>query len=99
VLNRVLKLTRQYHRLTQSELADRLGISKSYVCEIEANKKTPTLDLMERYAAEFRVPASTFLLFSEKLSGGHESAAATRANKLLKFLEWAGDEEDERASS
>ncbi|MGH6876906.1 MAG: helix-turn-helix domain-containing protein, partial [Rhizomicrobium sp.] len=34
--NRALKLIRQYHRLSQVELADELGLSKSFVSEIES---------------------------------------------------------------
>ena len=100
MINRVLKLYRQYQRLTQTELADRLGISKSFLSELESGKKTPTLDLIERYASEFRIPASTFLIFSERLSGAPAAETKARVDKLLKFLEWAAsDEEDDRATA
>lgn len=95
MINRVLKLTRQYHRLTQADLATRLGISKSFLSELEADKKTPTLDLIERYAREFKVPASTFMMFSERLSGSPVSGSKAHADKLLRFLEWAASEEDD----
>lgn len=100
MINRVLKLYRQYHRLTQTALADRLGISKSFLSELESGKKTATLDLIERYAGEFGVPASTFLVFSERLSGAPPSETKARVEKFLKFLEWAAsDEEDDRATA
>jgi transcriptional regulator with XRE-family HTH domain len=99
MINRVLKLTRQYHRLTQADLAARLGISKSFLSELEAEKKAPTLDLIGRYAREFKLPASTFLMFSERLDGAPASGSKAHADKLLRFLEWAASEEDEERAT
>lgn len=39
MINRALKTIRLYHNLKQSELADNLCISKSYLSEIESGKK------------------------------------------------------------
>lgn len=100
MINRVLKLLRQYHRMTQVELADRLGISKSFLSELEAAKKTPSLELIERYAREFRIAPSTLLVMSERLGGAPESESKARAEKLIQFLEWvAAGEEHDRASA
>jgi transcriptional regulator with XRE-family HTH domain len=96
MIHRALKLARQFHRLTQSETADRLGVSKSFLSEIESGKKTPTLDLLDKYAKEFGIPASTLLLFVENSEHPAEAAKQRPARKILKFLEWASDEEIER---
>ena len=46
MLNQALKLLRTYHQFTQIELAKRLGISNSYLSELEKGDKTPGLDLL-----------------------------------------------------
>lgn len=94
MINRVLKLIRQFHRLSQTDLAQRLEISKPFLSQIESGKKRPTLELIERYAQEFQIPASTLMMFAEKLSGSAQSISKGRVNTLLKFLEWAAEDED-----
>jgi transcriptional regulator with XRE-family HTH domain len=37
--------------LTQQELADKIGISKSHVCDIENNKKLPSVKVLLHLAA------------------------------------------------
>lgn len=96
MLHRALKLARQYHRLSQSELAEKLQISKSFLSEIESGKKSPTLDLIDRYSRHFHIPASTLVLIGERLNGAPKQLPARRADQLLRFLEWAvSDDEDE----
>jgi len=67
MLHKPLKLMRIFHELTQKELADKLGISKSHLSEIEAGKKIPTIALLNRYTEIFEVPVSSIFLFSENL--------------------------------
>ena len=92
MINRALKLTRQFHRLSQGEAAARLEISKSFLSEIEAGKKAPTLDLLNRYAAAFGIPASTLLLFSENSDDPERAIKQKPARKVIQFLEWAADD-------
>jgi transcriptional regulator with XRE-family HTH domain len=88
---RALKLLRQYHRLSQVELAKKIGLSRSFVSELESDSgKNPSVDVLERYASFFGMPMSSLLLFAE------ESAAPSRtertrvyaADKVLRMLEW-----------
>ena len=71
---------RVFHDLSQKELAEKLGISKSHLSEIEAGKKTPTLELLNRYSKIFDIPVSSILFFSENLNNH------TRAEKLKTFV-------------
>lgn len=73
--------------MKQGELADSLGISKSYLSEIERGEKKVSLDVLNKYAVTFDVPASTFLSFMEALEGESEARRA-RAEKLLSVLSW-----------
>jgi transcriptional regulator with XRE-family HTH domain len=90
--NRALKLIREYHRLSRTELAAKVGLSKSYVSELERGKK-PTIDVIERYAETFRIPVSSLMLFAEHSRDPdfHERSRAYAAEKVLKMLEWLRD--------
>jgi len=89
-LGRALKLVRSYHDLSQIELAQKLDISRSYLSEIEAGRKTPSMDLLRQYSHQFAVPLSTLLLVSEGFEDqtltGRLKKSAT--NKAIRFLEW-----------
>lgn len=80
MLNEALRLMRVFHDLSQKELAEKLGISKSHLSEIEAGKKTPTLELLNRYSKVFDIPVSSILFFSENLNNN------TRTEKLKTFV-------------
>lgn len=92
MLPEALRLIRVFHDVKQNELADRFGISKSYLSEIESGKKAPSVEIIEKYAKEFRIPASSILFFSEHLgdpASGQNLAAKARgviAGKVLNFL-------------
>ena len=99
MLNKALKIVREVHRMKQGELAEALGISKSYLSELERGEKKVSLDVLNKYASTFDVPASTFLSFMEALEG-ESDARRNRARKLLSVLSWTvgnehtKDEED-----
>lgn len=91
VLSKALNLIRNFHDLSQKQLAQRLEISKSYLSEIEAGKKQPTLRLLQRYSEVFQVPVSSILFLSEtlELNINVERASLSTSPKIqamLKFL-------------
>lgn len=96
--DRALKTIRLYHRVTQAELADQIGISRPYLNEIERNKKTPSLDILQKYAERFDVPLSSIMIFAERTQDtSADKARVFVADKVLKMLEWvAQGKEDER---
>jgi transcriptional regulator with XRE-family HTH domain len=69
MVNESLKLIRLYWGRTQSEMAGALGVSQSYISEMEKAKRDVTLDLLEKYARILRVPISSLLLFAENVEG------------------------------
>jgi DNA-binding XRE family transcriptional regulator len=82
---------RTYHQFTQTKLAERLGISNSYLCEIEKGEKQPSLELLSKYAAVFKMPVSSIMLFSEKIEEKRKPGGKLRimaADKILRLLEW-----------
>ena len=89
MIHDALRLIRSYHNLKQSELATRLEVSQSHLSEVEAGRKQPTLDLLEKYSRTFDIPVSSILLFSEKKG---DTTAERLENyvgqKTLKMLDW-----------
>ena len=92
MLSEALRLIRVFHDVKQNELAKRLGISKSYLSEIESGKKQPSIELVKRYSDEFGIPSSSILFFAEGLDTPSTSATAADkargiiARKVINFL-------------
>ena len=88
MLNEALRLIRVFHDLKQFELAERLKVSKSHISEIESGAKTPSLELIEKYSAEFRIPVSAIMFFAEELPSAKrgEKARTKIASKVLDLL-------------
>ncbi|TAK37904.1 MAG: XRE family transcriptional regulator [Lysobacteraceae bacterium] len=85
-----LRLVRSFHEVNQSDLAEALGISRSYLSEVESGKKTPSLDLLQRYAEHFDIPLSSLVLFSEH-AGESEKDLKVKAmlgQKAVAILRW-----------
>lgn len=67
MFGQALKLLRRHQGLNQASLANKLGVSRSYVSELESGNRTPSLDLLSRYAETFDVPVSSLVFFAEAL--------------------------------
>jgi transcriptional regulator with XRE-family HTH domain len=91
MLHKALRLLRTYHQFTQIELAKRLDISNSYLSEIESGDKPLGVELLQKYAEVFKIPASSILLFSENLGVDKKLSSKIRvaaAGKIVRILEW-----------
>lgn len=91
MINKALKLIRQFHKVKQSDLAAKFKMSKSYLSEIESGKKPVSFELIEKYSAEFDVQASSLVFFSESLSGNKgvsEKFRSAFSGKILEVMEW-----------
>ena len=89
MLAEALRLLRVLHDLKSSELADMLGISPSYLSEIESGKKEPTLALIRKFADVFKTTPGSLLFFSEELDKEREgkNPKATIRKKAIQFLQ------------
>jgi transcriptional regulator with XRE-family HTH domain len=99
MINEALRLIRVFHDLKQVEVANRLGISKSHISEIEKGSKTPSLELVERYSVTFKLPVSAIMFFAEELPNAKSgekvrSKIASKVIDILRFVESKADEED-----
>jgi len=92
MLSEALRLIRVFHDLKQADLASRLGISNSYLSEIERGKKEASIELVEKYAAEFKMPVSSIIFFSENMTNAGSASEKARksrgiiARKVVDFL-------------
>lgn len=90
MLNEALRLIRVYHDLRQTEMAEKLGVSKSYLSEIEKGIKNPSLDLINKYADYFQVPVSSIMFFSENINNkrAYEKARGAVAAKIIRLMQF-----------
>ena len=64
-LGNVLKLLRIANEMSVKDLATRMSVSSTYISEVEANNKKPSLDMLSRYSEALNVSKSTILYFDE----------------------------------
>lgn len=92
MLHQALRHLRKFHKMRQQELAAKLGISNTYLSEIESGTKAHaiTVDLLTRYAVIFDVSVSSLMLFSEQVNNDRrsEQIRVMLAGKLLRVLDW-----------
>ena len=92
MLGEALRLIRVFHDMKQQELAYRIGLSKSYVSELESGKRNPSMKVIQQYADAFGIPVSSILLFSENLKDSSnakriKSAIAGKVMQCLQMIE------------
>lgn len=92
-----IKQIRSQQSLVLEEVARRIGMSKPYLSQVENDKATPSLQTLEKLAAAFNIPVSSFFLdetFSchvirkdERQQVGYGSAENSASQqRLLQFL-------------
>ena len=92
MFGQALKMLRRSHDLNQVALAEKLSVSRSYISELESGNRTPSLDLLDRYADVFNIPVSSLVFFAEALrdpsdlSGRLEKAKGVIARKVIALL-------------
>lgn len=100
MLGEALRLIRVYHDLKQKQVAELLDVSTSYLSEIEKGRKTPTLDIVQRYSNKFGIPVSSIMFFAESVEGGTfdraRSIVAGKMLGLMQFLEARSEQVDAR---
>ena len=102
MIGETLRLLRIFNDYTMTEMSQKVGLSQSYISELENGKKQPSLEIIEKYATVFDMKPSTLLLFSETLeidqidNQDKKQRVARAGMRLLKILEKLGklDEEE-----
>lgn len=98
MLNEALRLVRVFHDLNKSQTADRVGLSRSYVTEIERGDKKVTMEVLEKYSNGFSIPLSSLMFFAEQVADPTtaDKARTFVAGKTLKMLDWIATVSAER---
>lgn len=87
-LSRALTLIRLYWGKTQSELAEEVGISQSYLSEIENGKKDVTVPVLRAYSDRLGIPMSSLMFFAEEVQASpSQRGRRIVAGKVLTLLE------------
>ena len=79
-----LKTLRSYNTLKQSELAKKLEISPSFLCEIEVGRKLPNLKLLKKYAEIFEISISDIFYLQDIIDNNLNALNG----KIFKIIEW-----------
>lgn len=89
MIGEALRLIRVFHDRTSKDMADDLGISRSYLSEIEHGHKQPSLELIGRFAKVLGTKPSVILFFADKIGEDleTESAHMKTRKRLIAFLQ------------
>ncbi len=85
-MSNALKLLRTYSDMKAGELARALGISNSYLSEIETGKKKLTIDLLKRYSEVFDTSPSAILAFTEQYEMKPKKIRETIRKKIIEIM-------------
>ena len=85
-LNEALRLIRVFHDKKIKDVADAINVSSGYISDIEKGNKTPSVDIIEKYAEYFKTTASALMFFSEELDDKKGPFKVSIRNKMLSLL-------------
>ena len=85
MISETLKMLRIINGMTGKDLSKNLGISASYLSEIENGKKDPAMYLLEKYSDMFEIKLSSLLLFIEELQADQAKKSSKIKTKDMFF--------------
>lgn len=84
-LNDVLRIMRIVNDVAAKDLAEDLGISPSYLSQIEKGAKSPSKTLLDKYSVRFDVPVSAILKAREQ-NEKEATVDENFSNKLFRVM-------------
>lgn len=69
-IGEVLRLSRIANDFTLKEMANKLGVTPSYVSLIEQGKRNPSDDILNKYSEVLNMSKETLMLFGEESENG-----------------------------
>jgi len=92
MLNDALKSVRKFHNVSVQDAAREMGVSASYISEIEHGKKRIHQDILEAYSRLFNLPISAFFLIDEKPNEILRSRNKVIAKQIRQIIKWIADD-------
>lgn len=83
MIGEVLKRLRKIYGYKAVEVSSLLGISPSYLSEIENGKKQPSLEHLQKYANLFGIKLSSLILLSESYE---EAEKVGKGNAVIRSM-------------
>ncbi len=65
-MRNIVKVHRAMHKLTQADLAEKVGVSAWTISQMELNHYKPSVALAMKIARFFEVPVETLFILEEK---------------------------------
>jgi transcriptional regulator with XRE-family HTH domain len=62
---KILTLIRKFHRMSQTQLAQNLGLCQVQVSKYETGRTPISLEVLRKYSEYFKIPMSNLFLFQE----------------------------------
>lgn len=91
-IGETLRSLRNIYGYSGKELSEKLEISTGYLSEIENNKKSPSLNVLEKYSKVFNLKLSTLILLAEEDKESLSRGENWIRKKMISFIEKKGDE-------
>lgn len=82
-----LKSLRNIYGYSGKELSEKIEISPGYLSEIENNKKSPSLNILEKYSKTFDLKLSTLILLGEEDEENLSKGKSWIRKKMISFIE------------
>ena len=93
---RALRAIRVFYELSRSESARKLGLTKSFLADLEHNRKSPSIETLQRYSDVFDIPVSSIILLAEneneRVNTFKARVRAALRKRILAMLELMADE-------
>lgn len=77
MIGEVLARMRKIYGYKATEMSAEVGISPSYLSEIENGKKQPSLELLKKYSEVFGIKLSSLILLSESYEEAEKKGKGT----------------------
>jgi len=69
-IGRIIKVIRAFEGIDQRTLAARMGVTRTYMSQIETGRKEPSLSFLKAFSKKFNIPLP--LLFIGEENGNEE---------------------------
>ena len=88
MLHNALKSVRKFHKMSVVDTAHKIGVSPSYISELENDKKRIHDDILQAYSRLFNMPVSSLYLIAEAEDEQTNSLKSKARRKVAQIIKW-----------